>query len=137
MKRALMAAAALVTATGARAQEAPRSIVPIREVDIRPIGTPRYVIEIVVNSAPMMAGLDTGSIGLRLLPRAAARARVAPDGEAETYSYGSGVELDGRRVEADVAIGGARGRVAIQAIDRVTCVARQSDCPAARVAPDA
>ncbi|SEK25478.1 hypothetical protein SAMN05216382_0053 [Sphingomonas palmae] len=130
-------AAGILTATGAQAQEAPRSIVPIREVDIRPVGTPRYVIEFVVNGAPMMAGLDTGSTGLRLLPRAAARARVAPGGEAETYSYGSGVELDGRRVDADVAIGGARGRVAIQAIDRVTCVARQPDCPAARVSPDA
>ena len=138
MTRRLAAAAATVSlaATAALAQNAPRSVVPIREVVIRPIGTPRYVIEVVVDGVPMLAGLDTGSTGLRLLPRAVRRASVAPNGPSETYSYGSGVELDGHRATVDVAIGGARGRATIQAVDRVGCVPGEQTCNASHLLPE-
>ncbi|GAA0660053.1 hypothetical protein FHT00_002895 [Sphingomonas insulae] len=132
---ALAGIAAVVLAPAVAAQSAPRSVVPIREVDIRPIGTPRYAIEVVVNGTPMLAGLDTGSTGLRLLPRAAALARIAPGGEPERYDYGSGVLLDGHQARADVAIGGARSMVTVQAVDRVGCNARKPDCPASHLAP--
>lgn len=137
MIRCLAAAAAVSLATpAALAQNAPRSVVPIREVVIRPIGTPRYVIEVVVNGVPMLAGLDTGSTGLRLLPRAVRRAHVTPNGPPETYSYGSGVELDGHRAGAAVTIGGARGRVDLQAVERVGCVHRLRTCNASGLSPD-
>lgn len=134
--RLALVANALAIALPATAQEAPRSVVPIREVVIRPAGTPRYAVTIVVNGVPIETGLDTGSIGLRILPRAVAHAGVVAEAQTVRYSYGSGVQLDGHRATVDLAIGAARGRVPVQAIERVSC-ANGGSCPASRVPPAA
>lgn len=134
---ALAAADAFAGGQPAAAQVAVRSVVPIREVVIRPIGTPRYVITVTVNGVPMEAGLDTGSLGLRLLPRAVARAGIAAGGAGYTYGYGSGVVLDGPDARALVRIGASQARIAVQAVARVTCRKGAQKCPAGHLEPGA
>lgn len=123
-------------AAPALAQQAPRTAVPIREVAIRPAGTPRYAVTITVNGVPVETGLDTGSVGLRILPRMVARAGIAAEPPTVRYSYGSGVQLDGHRASVGLAIGEVCGQVPVQAIERISCVDGRA-CPAARVPPDA
>lgn len=83
------------------AQQAKRSVVPIREVVIELAGAPRYTVTVTINGTPIEAGLDTGSVGLRILPAATLRAGVTPGVQPATYSYGSGVQLDGTIASAD------------------------------------
>lgn len=131
-----MAVCALGATASAAAQQAPRSVLPIREVVIRPVGTPRYAVTIIVNGVPIETGLDTGSVGLRILPRAARRAGIVAGPQLVRYSYGGGVELDGGRATVDLTIGAVRGQVPVQSVDRVSCV-DGGDCPAAKVPPAA
>lgn len=112
-----------------------RSVVPIREVVIRPIGTPRYVITVTVNGVPMEAGLDTGSVGLRLLPHAVRRAGVSATGPGYAYGYGSGVVLRGPDVQANVRIGGSQRDIALQAVRLVGCRDGGNRCPAGTLTP--
>ena len=130
-----LAAASLVSFTPAIAQSAQRSVVPIREVVIHPIDTPRYVVTVTINGMPFEVGLDTGSVGLRLLPKAVERAGVIPGSQPARYSYGSGVQLDGQVATADIQIGSAKGKVTLQAVERVSCVAQKKNCPATYVSP--
>lgn len=132
----LLAASGLALVSPACAQQVPRSVVPIREVVIRPIGTPRYAVTIMINGAPVEVGLDTGSVGLRVLPRASKRVGIQPGQQPVTYSYGSGVQLDGFLAVADLQIGTVRGSVPLQAVSRVSCV-NGSNCPAAKMPPQA
>jgi hypothetical protein len=126
---------ALPLATPGLAQAPVRSVVPIREVVIRPQGTPRYVITVTVNGVPMDAGVDTGSLGLRLLPRAVDHARVTVAGPADHYGYGSGVVLDGPDTTATVGIGDLKGAITLQAVRSVGCRDNKADCPANRLTP--
>ena len=129
--------AVLLLAGEVTAQPVPtRSVLPIREVVIQPIGTPRYVVTISINGAPIEAGLDTGSVGLRLLPRAVRRAGIAAGVQPDSFSYGSGVQLVGRRALADAAFGTIRGRIPLQAVETVSCVTGR-ECPGDRVQPQA
>lgn len=134
----MFAVAGIVCASPAMAQSvAPRSVVPIREVVIPDGGDVRYAITITVNGVPFEVGLDTGSTGLRLLPRAVRNARVEAGEQPERYSYTSGVLLQGSRTMARVRLGAAAGIVAIHAIERVSCVQAKPDCPASRIPPQA
>jgi len=131
--RGAMAAITLVAtymASPARGQAPTRSVVPIREVDIQPEGTPRYVIRVVVNGVAMDAGLDTGSVGLRLLPRAVAKAGIVATGPSYTETYGSGVVLDGPNAAASVQIGALQHRIGLQAVHDVGCKAGGDGCNA-------
>jgi len=120
--------------SGVKAQ-GERSVVPIREVVIQPIGTPRYVITLVVNGVPMEAGLDTGSVGLRLLPRAADRANVRASGPGYAYGYGSGVVLRGPDVQANVRIGKSEQGITLQAVRSAGCRDGGNRCPAGKLTP--
>jgi hypothetical protein len=130
---AMGSAVTLLAAAGVAQERAPRSVVPIREVVIPDGGGVRYTVIMTVNRVPVQVGLDTGSTGLRLLPRAVKRARVVPGEQPEQYSYDSGVLLQGRRATARVAFGSASAPVTIQAIDQVACTRAKPHCPASRV----
>jgi hypothetical protein len=114
-------AATLLCAASATAQTQARSAVPIREVVIRPEGTSRYVVTITVNGVAMDAGIDTGSLGLRLTPHGVTRSGVVPSGAGYAEGYGSGVELRGPDVPAVVQIGTQRGSIRVQATRTVAC----------------
>jgi hypothetical protein len=134
----LAAVAAMVCAaahsTSAQAQGATRVEIPIREVVLSD-GSHRYGVPITVGGAPIEAGLDSGSTGLRILPGVVPAAAVKSSGHRTSYSYDNGVEFDGTVVEADVTIG-VSGRIKFEQIDKVSCKPGVRTCQATRVKPE-
>ncbi len=112
-----------------------RSVVPIHEVLIGPKMVPRYTINVIVNGQPLQAGLDTGSTGLRLLPRAVAQAGISSSGIDATYGYGSGVTLIGPNTLASVEIGSSKKEILLQAVRMTGCRGGGNDCPAGKLTP--
>lgn len=111
---------------------AARVEVPITEVVLGD-GTRRYSVPLTVAGQPVTAGLDTGSVGLRLLPDAAAG--TTPTSQVEAYSYGVGTQLDGVVAHAPVAIGALAASVRVQAVRSIGCTAARPDCPAKKIPP--
>ena len=58
-------------------------------------GARRYAVEVQVGGTALLAALDTGSTGLRILPGALSPRDAAATGEAETYGYASGSRYEG------------------------------------------
>jgi len=106
--------------------------VPIREVDLSD-ETRRYVVTIDVDGHPIDAGLDTGSVGLRVLPGVVDPAATKEVGPVQRYSYGVGTTLEGPVVRTEVSVGGLHEAGRWQAIRAIGCRAARPDCPAAHV----
>jgi len=123
----------LAAALPARAapSPAPRSEAPIRQTTLSN-GALRYAVPITVGGAALMASLDTGSTGLRILPGALGPADATVSAEPETYGYASGSRYEGVVGEADVAMGGARGMAPVHLIRTIGCYAYLPHCPASR-----
>jgi hypothetical protein len=114
---------------------------PVRsEAEIRPStlsnGARRFAVPVRVGATTLMAALDTGSTGLRILPGALAPADAGASAEAETYGYASGSRYEGVVGDAEVAIGGARGRGPVHLIRSIGCFAYLPRCPASRTTLD-
>lgn len=114
------------------AAPAVRVEVPINEVVLSD-GTRRYSVPLTVGGKPVVAGLDTGSVGLRLLPDAAEG--TTPTSQPEQYSYGVGTQLDGIVAHAQIGIGALTADVRVQAVRSIGCTAARPNCPAKRVPP--
>ena len=76
--------------------DSPRVEVPIVE-DVLSDGERRYAIDITIKGVKMKAGLDAGSIGLRVLDRHKSPDRNATGKRAERHEFVSGSLLIGRR----------------------------------------
>jgi hypothetical protein len=131
---ATLAVLSLLTAFPALAQ-------PVRsEAEIRPStlsnGARRYAVPVRVGATTMLAALDTGSTGLRILPGALAPADAAASGEAEIYGYASGSRYEGVVGDAGLAIGAAKGRGPVHLIRSIGCFAYLPRCPASRTTLD-
>jgi hypothetical protein len=115
------------------AAQAPSSPVevPIREVDLTD-GTRRYSVLIEVDGHPIDAGLDTGSIGLRVLPGVVDPGAAKDVGPVQRYSYGVGTTVEGPVTRTEVSVGGLHKSARWQAIRAIGCSAGRPDCPAAR-----
>lgn len=109
-----------------------RTEIPIREV-VLPDGVRRYAVSLTIDGQPVDAQLDTGSTGLRVLSRGLPAKAAAARGSSVHYSYGSGVELRGAKIDAALIIGSAAGTVAIERIDSVGCTEQKADCPAGQL----
>jgi hypothetical protein len=125
-------AAGLALAAGPPAQAQPvRS-----EAQIRPSvlsnGARRYAVAVRVGGKTLMAALDTGSTGLRILPGVLAPGDAVASGEAETYGYASGSRYEGVVGDASLAIGAAAGRGPVHLIRSIGCFAYLPRCPASR-----
>ena len=114
-----------------QAQPAPRSEVPIQAVRLSN-GALRYAVPIRIGSVDLLASLDTGSTGLRILPwvLGPADARVSVD--PEVYGYASGSRYEGVVGEATVVMGAARGTAPVHLIGAIGCFAYLPRCPASR-----
>ena len=95
-------------------------------------GARRYAVPVQVGGTTLMAALDTGSTGLRILPGALAAGDAAVTAEAETYGYASGSRYEGVVGDALLAIGGAQGRGPVHLIRSIGCFAYLPHCPASR-----
>lgn len=111
---------------------AQRAELPVREVDLSD-GTRRYAVTLTIDGRTVQAGLDTGSTGLRVLPRALGADAQTAKGEHVHYSYGAGTAFDGPAIKIVVGGGAVSGAVKVQRIDRIGCTSAQPKCPAARV----
>ncbi len=111
---------------------AQRAELPVREVDLSD-GARRYVVTLLLDGKPVAAGLDTGSTGLRVLPRALSDDARRDSGPAVQYSYDSGTRFRGQAIRRTLAIGDLAGNVRLQRIDQIGCLPDRPTCPASRV----
>jgi len=118
----------------AQAPETPRVEVPVREVDLAN-GARRYAVPMTVGGAAINAGLDSGSVGLRVLGRAAAGMRVEATTHVTTYSYGAGTRFKGVIAKTTLAFGDLSGSVPIHVIGKIDCRPDKPACPAAHADP--
>jgi len=115
---------------------APRVEVPIRQVTLSN-GDRRYVVTVRIAGREVDAGVDSGSTGLRVMPRALPPEAVGAKGEEVRYSYGSGVTFAGRAISVPVAIGATGDiHVRIQRVDKLGCKPEKPDCAGVRVPID-
>nr|MEA2797653.1 hypothetical protein [Phenylobacterium sp.] len=121
----------LAAAFPAYTAPAARSEAPIRQT-VLSNGALRYAVPIRVGRTELMASLDTGSTGLRILPGVLRPADVAVSAEPETYGYASGSRYEGVVGEATVALGAAQGTAPVHLIRTIGCFAYLPRCPASR-----
>ncbi|WP_342627213.1 hypothetical protein AAC691_13085 [Nguyenibacter vanlangensis] len=122
-----------------RAAESPRIVVPIQETVLSD-GARRYSITLSFGGARFDAALDTGSTGLRILPRTVDPQGVLMSERTETYGFGSGTVFDGVIGHGRVGFGDTgnaiAGAVPVQMITHVRCHEDNPKCPASRVDAD-
>ncbi len=119
---------------GAGGEPAPvRAVIPITASAL-PGGGQRFSVPVSLNGgAPIQAMLDTGSVGLRLMPGVATAAGLKGEGPSTRVNFGSGVELSGPLAQAEVGIGSAPAvRIAVQTTDQAACLPGRPKCAAAR-----
>ena len=109
-----------------------RTEVPVKEVVLSD-GTRRYAVPIKVGATGILAGLDTGSTGLRVLPNVLQAGETRPTSQGDSYSYQSGARLDGQVADASVTVGELSGEATVQAVQRVGCTDTKPNCPAGRI----
>lgn len=109
---------------------AQRAELPVHEVDL-PNGDRRFATTITIDGQPVEVGIDTGSTGLRVLPRGLGASGAAAKGPKLSYSYGAGTGFDGEAITVPVAAGAVSGQVKLMRITAVGCVGGHPDCPVA------
>lgn len=132
VRRLLLGLAVVVGPTAAAA--ALRAELPIREVDLSD-GARRYVVDIRLDGKQVEAGLDTGSAGLRVLPRALASDAVAARGDKIGYFYTSGTRFEGQAIRRPISIGGLSGDIKLMRVHSLGCTREQPRCPVTHVDP--
>ncbi|HEY1549933.1 MAG TPA: DUF3443 family protein [Kofleriaceae bacterium] len=108
-------------------------VVPIVITQVGSDGATRFSINLEVGDAPLDVLLDTGSTGLRVFPDAVPDTAFAcATTTASTYSYKSGLELDGVVARATIAIGGVAtpAPIPVMYVDNITCASGEPDCVA-------
>lgn len=112
---------------------AARLEVPIERL-LLPDGAIRFGVPLQIDGfPPLVALLDTGSTGLRVLgvPHAATQ---TSQHEVVSYAYMSGVRVSGVMVSLSVSFpGGTTKATQVHLIDRVACVEAHPNCPASRI----
>ncbi len=126
MSRAVLLALALLPAPAL----AQRAELPVREVDL-PNGDRRFATTVTIDGQAVEVGIDTGSTGLRVLPRGLGVAGKAAHGSKVAYSYGAGTGLEGEAIDVPVGFGAVAGTMRVMRIGAVGCVAGHPDCPVA------
>lgn len=131
MRQALFLALALVPAPAL----AQRVELPVRQIDL-PNGDRRFAVSLTIDGKAEDVGIDTGSTGLRVLPRGLGPEGLAAKGAHITYGYGAGTAFEGQAVTVPVAAGAVAGSIRIMRIDTVGCYRQRPDCPASHVSAE-
>ena len=116
------------------AADPPRVEMPIRSVVLSD-GTYRYSILIQLGRSQVTVGLDSGSTGLRVLPRGLAEQDILSAGAGETYQFDSGARFEGEQVRARLSLGGLEGVTTLQRIQTTGCTRNLPRCPVSRLPP--
>ena len=117
----------LTAASPVRAQ---RTELPVRLVEL-PNGDRRFATTLTIDGQAVEVGIDTGSTGLRVLPRGLARKAGTARGPNVTYQYGAGTAFQGRALTVPVAAGSVAGAVKLMRITAVGCAPNHAECPVA------
>ncbi|MGB3122198.1 MAG: DUF3443 family protein [Pseudomonas sp.] len=115
------------------AHAAARDVIPIHSATMAN-GDLRYSVTLKIGSSTVETQLDTGSVGLRVLPGVLKPQDVAAQDTPAMIQYGSGVRLIGTLALADVSLGNATARVPMQVVDSISCSDARPKCPASKVA---
>ena len=102
--------------------------VPITQSIIRD-GVIRYGVWVEVGERSVLAMLDTGSTGLRIMPSVF---RGEPRGTPTEVSFGSGARLRGVAVPMPIAIGSRTGVALVEVVQEADCVETQPHCDVER-----
>ena len=127
----IAALAVLIQGTGAPAQTQPpatRTEVPIREVRLSD-GVRRYGVPLTIGSTPVLAGLDTGAAGLRIMPDAIPSGAAKAGVQSEYYNFGSGTRLDGVVGQVGIKLSDRSVPSSAHLVTKVGCVASAPRCP--------
>ena len=130
----VLVSAAMLALLPSAASAADRIELPIRAVTLSD-GTHRFGVPLSIDGRPVEAGLDTGSTGLRVMARAMPGSPA--DGPRTHYHFNVGTELNGTVVSAPVAFGTVSGRVKVQRVDGLSCIAGLPKCPVSHNADQA
>lgn len=109
---------------------AQRAELPVREVDL-PNGDRRFATTLTIDGQQVEVGIDTGSTGLRVLPRGLGDEGGAAKGPTVSYSYGAGTGFKGQAVTMQVAAGAVAGPIKLMRITAVGCTKEHPACPVA------
>ncbi|WP_231420544.1 hypothetical protein [Sphingomonas sp. Leaf205] len=122
-----------LSSTAAWADGAKRSEVPIRQVVLSD-GTRRYAVPIEVGGEAIDAGLDSGSVGLRVISddRLDHTLEAKPGGW-QSYGFSVGTVLEGPAAIGVVTVGGVRTRIELQQVRKASCTALKRNCPASNI----
>jgi hypothetical protein len=92
-------------------------------------GTWRYGVRLTVGGKMVLAGIDTGASGLRIMPDAAEGMRAEETGRKEVFAFGSGARPDGVIGKTQVSLGALSAPVTAHLVKDVTCIASKPNCP--------
>jgi hypothetical protein len=107
---------------------APRVELPIETVHLSD-GTDRYGVRIEVGGKSVLAGIDTGASGLRVMPDIAAGMTVEETKTEEIFAFGSGARPAGVIGKGKVAFGPLTGDATMHLVKDVSCIATRPNCP--------
>jgi hypothetical protein len=128
-RSAILAVFLAPSISSAQPGPAERVEVPVREILLSD-GTRRYAVSLKVGSTEILAGLDSGSTGLRILPNTLGSGDAEPSSHGDSYSYLAGTKLSGIIANGVVTIGGLTKRTSFQLVQRVGCTDEKPRCPA-------
>lgn len=125
--RRLIVMAILAASVPAHAQ---RAELPVRLVDL-PNGDRRFATTVTIDGQTVEVGIDTGSTGLRVLPRGLGTEARARKGPTIVYRFGAGTAFDGQAITVPVAAGAVARPIRLMRITAVGCAADHAECPVA------
>lgn len=96
-------------------------------------GSRRFTVPVKIGETVIETGLDTGSVGLRVLPGTLKPNDAQLSDRPSNMRYGSGAMYDGVVAQAKIDIAGLAGQSTFQQIKDVGCIARRPDCPASKI----
>jgi hypothetical protein len=92
-------------------------------------GTVRYGVRIEVGGKPVLAGIDTGASGLRVMPDAAQGMQVEETPTQEIFAFGSGARPAGVIGKGKVAFGTLSAEATLHLVKDVGCITSKPNCP--------
>jgi len=88
-------------------------------------------MQINIGNNPVYVGIDTGSVGLRVLESSLKdMTNITLTNTSESYSYADGVSLNGVVATAPITIGGVTETIKFMLVQSVSCIKSMPNCPA-------
>jgi len=123
-----MSGIVLLALAGQAQPPPPRVELPIETVHLSD-GTDRYGVRITVGGKQVLAGIDTGASGLRVMPDIAQGMALEETRTEEVFAFGSGARPAGVIGKGKVGFGPLTGEATMHLVKDVSCIASRPNCP--------